>query len=1180
MISSDKSPQQGTGLLKRIQRYARASAIFRRTEAPANAPISPTRPAVKASILPGPSTLPVGRTVQRVENTPSITPETFPTTVQSLGESPQSPAAAGSVAAAIEHAERMQRTPAPPVSTPQQTQTPPDISRQVSQTPPPAAIEPSPTAASEPEPATQAPETDNFSESDWGRLQRIFHGHQEKDTPESSPASAPPPETTVQRQESSETAVSPPETPPSSQDSIQRAIHAAESSQTTPPPSRKSPLEAVWPVQREEPEQKPASDEPVIMRQPDTPVSKEPVQSKEEIDRIKNTLDVVSSDKRTDSSIELHLPRRPRPASAVQKKPVSQEEANKAFWDRVNKSNQPKTESKTESVQRTVETEIGPLPADMWELLGQTPPDTAQSGSGQTPDVQAKASEQSAPPSAEGDSDSFFDEAASVAPSSPDAIQRAIAAAEAPEPTQPTPLIPSSEDAPSRPSPATSPTVQRAVPETRESDSPAPTTPEITPQSGDASKSAVQRAIAAAESPPKPEAPQTPPETPSTTTAPQVQRKETSPTPGTGFPTILPEPKPTTDPASDAIQRTADPTTSDVPASTSVDLNAETAPLPPLPEQPINKTDEDAVQRAIAAAEAPTQKGQPKTEQPASTIDTPESHAESIQRRVDVSDTTPISESPQIPQSDQPVATADHADTGTPTSTGPETAVSPPHPATSDSIQRAIAAAESPAQPPVETPPSTPDSLQREPIQEVGSSPSANIENVLPSTPAEPLTPGVSDTQPTTTPDTPTTQDAIQRAIASAEKPAEISKPQKPSTTQPPAVPSSQTIQRSETTPEQPTTTPSADTQKTASDSLPSESDTPVSDNLSAAQSVASPPTSASSDAIQRAIAAAEMPSQPSAQTDADPTDDSATQTAVPPTADAVQRKPSQAPEAKPPTPEPQKTTPDAIQRAIAAAEKPAQPGSKSLDSPITPSRAGQAGEPPAPSRSSQDAIQRAIAAAESPSAPAATTPSSQPSAPSAPSGQKPTETPPVPSSPGTSARQQARIQRAIAAAEKPSSQTRSEITVQRASFPTETAVTPTETLTPEATPEGWQISQETAVTPETTTTTTATASLMRAIGEAERSTSTETPASEPYQWPDIMPTKSNDSVQRWETASPRGPGVNIGGHRAASAAEQSESEPEETKPPEIDMDKLAKQVYSQLRKRLAIEWERGRGKR
>lgn len=117
------------------------------------------------------------------------------------------------------------------------------------------------------------------------------------------------------------------------------------------------PLQAVWPVQRKESgattEREPASDPPPE----EPPVAGSAQKSLPHDDvallqKVRSALETMSS-RPTASSVELVLPRRPRPAA--QRKPAQQDDTRKEA-----------PEGKKETV---VQTDIGPLPADLWQLL-------------------------------------------------------------------------------------------------------------------------------------------------------------------------------------------------------------------------------------------------------------------------------------------------------------------------------------------------------------------------------------------------------------------------------------------------------------------------------------------------------------------------------------------------------------------------------------------------------------------------------------------------------------------------------------------------------------------------------------------------------------------------------------------------------------------------------------------
>ncbi|MBE2222324.1 MAG: hypothetical protein IAF02_12325, partial [Anaerolineae bacterium] len=631
MISSNKSPKSQNTLVNRLQRYAQASAIFRSTDSDdgsvgGSIQRSATAPS-KAIMLSGPSTLPIGRTVpaQGVGSVPFISDAFLPAPPVS------SMPLIDPAAAAIEHVTQVQRSPAPQVFTSPQVAPEQVAPEQVApeQVAPervaPEQAAPAPLAessASEPGVVQAAPKSEDDLGGAWGRLQRIFKGHEEK---KASSETAAPTTPDVQRAEMRETAVSPPSPP------------AIQPSNPIQPPAKpkQAPLSSVWPVERVEPEG--INDEPVVMRQPDTPISTEPVQSPDQLETIRTKLSDVSASRQSDSSIELHLPRRPRPAPVPDK--PKQEDANKAFWDRLYK----RESEEPAPVQRTIDTEIGPLPADMWEILGEKPPETAAGGDASSSTIQAKpmeteaaattsepvskemaAGETAVPP--------FLAERSTKSPPAQpttDAVQRAIAAVETPQASpkpveetavstgQPKETTAATTAAPEKAQPAADnvpvttpptvapthtgaePVVQRlaetsvegdAVPvktveqsaktEAAQRPAEASTAPE---QSTTSETTNIQRAIAAAEAPTTPK-----PETAipaAQTVQPKQADSDASPTKTTLA--VLPEPKfqspgQTDNDDTPGISKSMSVETTTA-AQRTVDLNAETGPLPPLP---------------------------------------------------------------------------------------------------------------------------------------------------------------------------------------------------------------------------------------------------------------------------------------------------------------------------------------------------------------------------------------------------------------------------------------------------------------------------------------------------------------------------------------------------------------------------------------------------------------------
>ena len=143
---------------------------------------------------------------------------------------------------------------------------------------------------------------------------------------------------------------------------------------------------------------------------------------------------------------------------------------------------------------------------------------------------------------------------------------------------------------------------------------------------------------------------------------------------------------------------------------------------------------------------------------------------------------------------------------------------------------------------------------------------------------------------------------------------------------------------------------------------------------------------------------------------------------------------------------------------------------------------------------------------------------------------------------------------------------------------PAEVAAAPPPALVQEMLADDWQVKNqltypETAVVTPTMQSPSSTPSLMRAIAAAEKPPAHT--AKETVQWPDIAPTATQNGIQRDMVET-----TNIDMQRVEAEPGIDDEESSDEESPEVDVDKLANEVYSQLRKRLAIEWERGRGKR
>ncbi len=1047
MTPRDSSPEPQNALLRRVQQYAAATAVFRKFAPPLPSTHIPGRPVSKAMFLPGPSPLPVGRTVGQMDMS-------VPAPIPLFADNPPAAAAplapaVDPVAAAIDHVTQVQRSPAPAA-------------------PAPTASQPAIPSA----PAVSQPGASSL-DSEWGRLQRIFKQHEgpKAAAPSSTPVETPP--------SAPETAVSPPQAAPSvteptssHPDAVQRAVHAAEAA---PAPTPKAPLETMWPVSHVDApaDDSPGiNDEPLVVDQSKLTIPSRPPHSPAEAEAIQRKLGDVSALGKTDSSIELHLPRRPRPAPIQAK--GDKPDPNKAFWDRLRQVSGEKPAESSPSIQRTVDTEIGPLPADMWEILGETPPaaaDTAVSAAapsvqreadsrGETPAVSGAEAAVSPPqPQSAATSDqelpSFFAEAASTAPAVlPDAVQRAIAAAEAP--LRQTPTSAASQATESEP-PAAAPSRSEAAPFIQQTAAPEkptivrkesrPEPAEIPPVANSAAETPASNIQIAA--PSEPELPQ-----PTAVVQRAVDTSAEQPF----------SPSPTSESPAESVS-------SQKAASTPQSAAKQTAPA--LPDAAALEPGQRAanIQRAIAAAEAPPASRQtnsadaaPPPTKMSVVMPTPKSVAESgqaenvVQRRPEAR--------PDAPETagSRPVSVDLNAETGPlpplPES-APPTAVSPPSSAATDAVQRAIAAAEAPA-----------EQTDSAPITAV-STPDA----------APPAAPALS----------PATSDAMQRAVSAAESPT------------PPAAAAREN---------KPTAAAKLDVQNRPQTASPYPAE------LQRATTAETPPTQpepahpAPADAIQRAITAAEAPPIP--------------------------------PESAHPT------SPGAIQRAIAAAEAPPV-----LAKPLTHKSAPTATSTPltagVPLATSPRSVQRAM-------------PSPAPTETETAVLNKP-EAVATPGTPTISApavmQRAAAIQRAIAAAEAPPRHT----AWQRTPLREETAVTSP------SSPSQNKIDNWPSQTITSPTIRPAAAPAIMRAPDASAS-----PPTQPRQWPDIKPV----------SAAP--PAVQRAEQPAATSSDQSHAEPEtgnlktdntqEEKSAAVDIDKLAQEVYGQLKRRLAIEWERGRGKR
>ena len=143
------------------------------------------------------------------------------------------------------------------------------------------------------------------------------------------------------------------------------------------PPAERLALEDVWPVQRKETNVVKAGDLPIDPVEVAEPMRHE----KPEAAQIHQVMRQVAAAKTSDSSVELILPRRQRPTvptPAVQRQPslpARQTPTSPTEGSGGSRSDSPP--------QAYVPTEIGPLPGDLWEILG-APMPTPTAPAGQT----------------------------------------------------------------------------------------------------------------------------------------------------------------------------------------------------------------------------------------------------------------------------------------------------------------------------------------------------------------------------------------------------------------------------------------------------------------------------------------------------------------------------------------------------------------------------------------------------------------------------------------------------------------------------------------------------------------------------------------------------------------------------------------------------------------------------
>lgn len=169
-------------------------------------------------------------------------------------------------------------------------------------------------------------------------------------------------------------------------DGFEEAPDTAESDDSFQP----LPLQDVWPVEKvasPPPMKAPELIQPMTI----TPPREEMIRRQPQDDeRVREHLEQVAAEQSSDSSIELVLPRRPRPI--LPKNKMAQRQIQPDVEPKPPLAQQ---EVPTDITPPLVETEIGQLPGDLWHLLGQAPPTRTAPAE---PAAPVKAASSEAPP--------------------------------------------------------------------------------------------------------------------------------------------------------------------------------------------------------------------------------------------------------------------------------------------------------------------------------------------------------------------------------------------------------------------------------------------------------------------------------------------------------------------------------------------------------------------------------------------------------------------------------------------------------------------------------------------------------------------------------------------------------------------------------------------------------------
>ncbi len=850
-MSSQRFGSQNA-LLKRVRQYANGSTLFRKAGSAGPGalptPSSGNELTVRGYLQAAPSGLPVAQTA--VSPAPLITPPSLPLDIPAAPIQPLS------------------ATPAPMG---------------------PATPSPLPELTVATEPAVQAaPQSDD---DDWGgqwqRLKRVFQKHQVKQVQEES-----------QAQEESQ--------PAATDAAIQRAAAAAESSSGAAAKLGQQPAlqdAQDWSVMRKKPET--AGKPPTA---PTAVPSPAPPPTPQQEEQIRAKLSGITANQPTDSSIEVHLPRRPRPAGPA---PVAGSSVS------VPRKESPAAEPPPTTQPGMVPTEIGPLPADMWEILGEPVPATKP----ELPDSDMVARSED-----EEGNELTTSPQIETGVGSAEAVQRAIAAAEtasAPTPDADLrttlPLLPNepvAETAVSPPAPAAQ--IQRE---------PEPAQPEA--DSG-------QEGIA-------------PPLKAETEQRPSMPTETTLTEPTEGPKATLDVEAVTTPPA---IQHQPEQPTS-----------TPSQPVPTSVEDPATTTQAEAVQRAIARVEAATELNHTRqTESGENTaVSTPAMQHQTASTPEVVSEAA-------VPEADAPAATSQSGQVAK----GPKEAGTQPNVTQADNLPVSTSTTAAAA------------TVQRQLDGPDGTLPEAAL------SPSEDVTDSLEVSEATAV--APTSDEAVQRAIAAAESIGAVAQQAMTGVEEPvaaestmettavaptadqgqpetPAGPASEAaISEATELTSEPPATPEAVQRAAAAAESPSVQPADVSPSLGPEVQKDMEAASASPEALQRAIAAAETTTTPDDVSGQQPVPD---ETAV--SRQAVEHQPQMPVAASEPaqTAQSQPETPVATPKPVQTTQRqPEMPAAR----PIDVSEAASASDPlPAAEK-----VQRAIAAAEAPARPPSYVPKAQ----------------------------------------------------------------------------------------------------------------------------------------------------------------------------------------------------------